>query len=76
MRSVEPKLNKLITASLDPEKLLFMLLHTAEFEFKLKQLLTQMIAARADKWAECKKDASERMSELAEYFSGVDGQTV
>ena len=52
-------------------QLLFMLMHTAEFEYKLKQLLKQLLVDRSSKWDACKKEASERMSELSEYFSGA-----
>ena len=67
---VDPKLNKLITQQLDPEKLLFMLMHTAEFEHKLKELLNTLLNKREERWDSCKEDASGRMSELSEYFSG------
>jgi WASH complex subunit strumpellin len=67
---VDAKLNKIITAQLDPEKLLFMLMHTAEFEYKLNVLLTELIDKREERWDVCRKDASGRMTELSEYFSG------
>lgn len=67
---VDPKLNKIITAQLDPEKLLFMLMHTAEFEYKLKERLNKLLDEREVRWDKCKEDAGSRMSELSEYFSG------
>lgn len=67
---VDPKLNKIVAAQLDPEKLLVMLMHTAEFEYKLHELLKDLIDNREARWDLCRKDASGRMVELSEYFSG------
>ena len=67
---VDPKLNKLITAQLDPEKLLFMLMHTAEFEYKLTTLLKGLLDKRQERWDKAREEASGRMTELSEYFSG------
>uniref|UniRef100_A0A3B3T2B3 WASH complex subunit 5 n=1 Tax=Paramormyrops kingsleyae TaxID=1676925 RepID=A0A3B3T2B3_9TELE len=53
-------------------KILFqLLLDTAQFEFILKEMFKQMLAEKQVKWESYKKEGSERMTELAEVFSGV-----
>uniref|UniRef100_A0AAY4BZL7 WASH complex subunit 5 n=1 Tax=Denticeps clupeoides TaxID=299321 RepID=A0AAY4BZL7_9TELE len=53
-------------------KILFqLLLDTAQFEFVLKEMFKQMLVEKQLKWESYKKEGSERMTELAEVFSGV-----
>uniref|UniRef100_A0A8C4I8L5 WASH complex subunit 5 n=1 Tax=Dicentrarchus labrax TaxID=13489 RepID=A0A8C4I8L5_DICLA len=53
-------------------KILFqLLLDTAQFEFTLKEMFKQMLSEKQIKWESYKKEGSERMTELAEVFSGV-----
>ncbi|KAM3928299.1 WASH complex subunit 5 [Leptodactylus fuscus] len=53
-------------------KVLFqLLLDTAQFEFLLKEMFKQMLSEKQTKWENYKKEGSERMTELADVFSGV-----
>nr|DBA23989.1 TPA: hypothetical protein GDO54_011699 [Pyxicephalus adspersus] len=53
-------------------KVLFqLLLDTAQFEFILKEMFKQMLSEKQAKWENYKKEGSERMTELADVFSGV-----
>ncbi|KAK9513426.1 hypothetical protein VZT92_026962 [Zoarces viviparus] len=53
-------------------KILFqLLLDTAQFEFTLKEMFKQMLSEKQMKWESFQKEGSERMTELAEVFSGV-----
>ncbi|XP_052274369.1 WASH complex subunit 5-like isoform X2 [Dreissena polymorpha] len=48
-----------------------LLLNTAQFEFKLKELFKQMLADKQMKWEAYKKEGSERIQELSDVFSGT-----
>ncbi len=52
----------------DAEKLLMLLLLTAQFEFTLKSIFEALLAAKKNKWEKCRKEAEERMKELGDYF--------
>uniref|UniRef100_A0A8C5DMP7 WASH complex subunit 5 n=1 Tax=Gouania willdenowi TaxID=441366 RepID=A0A8C5DMP7_GOUWI len=54
-----------------PKILFQLLLDTAQFEFTLKEMFKQMLSEKQIKWESYKKEGSERMTELAEVFSGV-----
>uniref|UniRef100_A0AAQ5ZQU8 WASH complex subunit 5 n=1 Tax=Amphiprion ocellaris TaxID=80972 RepID=A0AAQ5ZQU8_AMPOC len=55
----------------NPKILFQLLLDTAQFEFTLKEMFKQMLTEKQIKWESYKKEGSERMTELAEVFSGV-----
>uniref|UniRef100_A0A8D0D6N4 WASH complex subunit 5 n=1 Tax=Sander lucioperca TaxID=283035 RepID=A0A8D0D6N4_SANLU len=55
----------------NPKILFQLLLDTAQFEFTLKEMFKQMLSEKQIKWESFKKEGSERMTELAEVFSGV-----
>uniref|UniRef100_A0A3P9P9R4 WASH complex subunit 5 n=1 Tax=Poecilia reticulata TaxID=8081 RepID=A0A3P9P9R4_POERE len=55
----------------NPRILFQLLLDTAQFEFTLKEMFKQMLSEKQIKWESYKKEGSERMTELAEVFSGV-----
>uniref|UniRef100_A0A8C9SLQ9 WASH complex subunit 5 n=1 Tax=Scleropages formosus TaxID=113540 RepID=A0A8C9SLQ9_SCLFO len=55
----------------NPKILFQLLLDTAQFEFILKEMFKQMLSEKQIKWENYKKEGSERMTELAEVFSGV-----
>uniref|UniRef100_A0A673CVP6 WASH complex subunit 5 n=1 Tax=Sphaeramia orbicularis TaxID=375764 RepID=A0A673CVP6_9TELE len=55
----------------NPRMLFQLLLDTAQFEFTLKEMFKQMLTEKQIKWESYKKEGSERMTELAEVFSGV-----
>lgn len=54
-----------------PKILFQLLLDTAQFEFVLKEMFKQMLSEKQLKWENYKEEGSERMTELAEVFSGV-----
>lgn len=64
------KLRQVVLADTDPEQILLLLLNTAQFEFVLKNMFTGLLEQKESKWQDCKKVAKERITELAEYFSG------
>uniref|UniRef100_A0A8B9L1E7 WASH complex subunit 5 n=1 Tax=Astyanax mexicanus TaxID=7994 RepID=A0A8B9L1E7_ASTMX len=55
----------------NPKILFQLLLDTAQFEFILKEMFKQMLTEKQLKWESYKKEGSERMTELADVFSGV-----
>ncbi|EHB02010.1 Strumpellin [Heterocephalus glaber] len=55
----------------NPRILFQLLLDTAQFEFILKEMFKQMLSEKQAKWEYYKKEGSERMTELADVFSGV-----
>uniref|UniRef100_A0A8C9L8P7 WASH complex subunit 5 n=1 Tax=Pavo cristatus TaxID=9049 RepID=A0A8C9L8P7_PAVCR len=55
----------------NPRVLFQLLLDTAQFEFILKEMFKQMLSEKQAKWENYKKEGSERMTELADVFSGV-----
>uniref|UniRef100_A0A8C9J7N4 WASH complex subunit 5 n=1 Tax=Panthera tigris altaica TaxID=74533 RepID=A0A8C9J7N4_PANTA len=55
----------------NPKVLFQLLLDTAQFEFILKEMFKQMLSEKQAKWEHYKKEGSERMTELADVFSGV-----
>ncbi|XP_037022639.2 WASH complex subunit 5 isoform X1 [Artibeus jamaicensis] len=55
----------------NPKVLFQLLLDTAQFEFLLKEMFKQMLSEKQAKWEHYKKEGSERMTELADVFSGV-----
>ncbi|KAM5315755.1 WASH complex subunit 5 isoform 1-T1 [Glossophaga mutica] len=55
----------------NPKILFQLLLDTAQFEFILKEMFKQMLSEKQAKWEHYKKEGSERMTELADVFSGV-----
>uniref|UniRef100_A0A1B6MUI7 WASH complex subunit strumpellin n=2 Tax=Graphocephala atropunctata TaxID=36148 RepID=A0A1B6MUI7_9HEMI len=48
-----------------------LLLNTAELELKVKDLFKTLLTEREEKWGKCRREAEERMAELAEVFSGT-----
>lgn len=64
--------DQILTDSRYNPKILFqLLLDTAQFEFILKEMFKQMLAEKQAKWEHYKEEGSERMTELADVFSGV-----
>eukprot|EP00457_Paulinella_chromatophora_P000683 gb/GEZN01000683.1/.p1 GENE.gb/GEZN01000683.1/~~gb/GEZN01000683.1/.p1 ORF type:complete len:1160 (+),score=147.68 gb/GEZN01000683.1/:150-3629(+) len=68
--TVQEKLRQQIQQSVDNTLLIRLLMNTAQYEFKLKGMLTRLLESKADRWNECKAEASSHMLELSEYFSG------
>jgi WASH complex subunit strumpellin len=69
-RSSARKIKELMNEGISQEKILILLLNTAQFEFVLKNAFQQILDAKQKKWEDCKKESAERITELAKYFSG------
>ncbi|XP_053393927.1 WASH complex subunit 5-like isoform X1 [Mercenaria mercenaria] len=48
-----------------------LLLNTAQFEFRLKEMFKQMLEEKKNKWEVYKKEGTERIQELSDVFSGT-----
>ena len=55
--------------------LLKLLLNTAQFDFKIKQMFQRLLANQGSRWSRCRDESSGRMRELSEYFSGEKALT-
>jgi WASH complex subunit strumpellin len=55
----------------DPLQVFQLLLNTAEFELKVKETYKQLLNDKQEKWQHYKKESFERITELAEVFSGT-----
>lgn len=65
-------LREMVTASgYDPKAVFELLLNTAQFELKLKEMFKQMLAQKQSQWEKHKTEGVERMDELSEVFSGT-----
>lgn len=64
------RLRELVQTGLDPERLLLLLLKTAQFEFVLRRQFEALLATKQERWDRARNEAAERMKELADYFSG------
>ncbi|GIY78616.1 WASH complex subunit 5, partial [Caerostris extrusa] len=54
-----------------PLQVFQLLLYTAQFELKLKELFKQLLSEKQEKWTKYKLESIERMSELGDVFSGT-----
>ncbi|KAI0224187.1 hypothetical protein LSAT2_024791 [Lamellibrachia satsuma] len=55
----------------NPELIFKLLLNTAQFELKLKEMFRKMLDEKREKWEKHKTEGAERMQELADVFSGT-----
>ncbi|KJE94402.1 strumpellin, variant [Capsaspora owczarzaki ATCC 30864] len=60
-----------LAAGFNHRDLFQLLLNTSQFEFVLKQLFSELLERKQAKWQACQKEAAERMTELADVFSGT-----
>lgn len=75
-RTAHRRFNEAINRSVvPPERLLSLLLSTAQLEFKLKGMFAELLAVKEQRWSEGKKVVSEMMVELSQYFSGEQALT-
>lgn len=70
-----PKVKQIIAKGYDKDKLLVMLLKTAQYEFTLRKLYQELLDSKEERWDACKKEGCERMRDLADYFSGEKALT-
>lgn len=71
----DKKFKSIISQDIDYDKILLLLLNTAQFEFVLKNHIQSLLNGKQTKWETLKKECSERMNELGEYFSGEKALT-
>ncbi|CAF0980049.1 unnamed protein product [Rotaria sordida] len=55
----------------DPSQVFKLLLNTAQFEFNLKEIVSLLLVEKHDRWIANRKEAVERLIELADVFSGT-----
>ncbi|CAF1162609.1 unnamed protein product [Didymodactylos carnosus] len=58
-------------AHYNPAEVFQLLLNTAQFEFNLKEIVSQLLVEKYDRWNANKREAIERLLELADVFSGA-----
>jgi len=68
--SQEKKIRQIVLQDLNPDKILGLLLNTAQYEFILKTLFNKLLQSKQSRWETLRKECSDRMIELGEYFSG------
>jgi WASH complex subunit strumpellin len=64
------KLRDTVCASLQPDRILLLLLHTAQLEFRVTELYKMLLGAKEERWARARLECAQRVSELAHFFSG------
>jgi len=64
------KLRDIVIASLDPNRILLLLLHTAQLEFRMGELYKQLLTNKAERWTKARSECAQRVTELAHLFSG------
>eukprot|EP01116_Phalansterium_solitarium_P008575 TRINITY_DN22505_c0_g1_i1.p1 TRINITY_DN22505_c0_g1~~TRINITY_DN22505_c0_g1_i1.p1 ORF type:complete len:1148 (-),score=576.86 TRINITY_DN22505_c0_g1_i1:152-3595(-) len=65
-----PKVRQVCVQEVSAEKLLVLLLDTAQYEFVLKNCFQAILNAKKQRWEQHRAECAERMKELGEYFSG------
>ncbi|KAE8748690.1 hypothetical protein FOCC_FOCC004493 [Frankliniella occidentalis] len=61
----------ILDAKYEPLQVFELLLNTAQFELKFKELFKKLLSEKSNRWNSDKREAVERMQELAEVFSGT-----
>mmetsp|Transcript_25594 Transcript_25594/g.52071 ORF Transcript_25594/g.52071 Transcript_25594/m.52071 type:complete len:1147 (+) Transcript_25594:262-3702(+) len=69
------KLRDVMSAGLPPEKILLLLLHTAQLEFKLGEHLKGLLESKGERWAKAQRECAQSMTELSHFFSGEHALT-
>lgn len=54
-----------------PLQVFQLLLYTAQFELKIKEMFKQLLNEKHEKWMNYQKEGTERMTELTDVFSGT-----
>ena len=52
------------------ERIVTLLLNTAQLEYKLKTILNGIMDTKESRWNECRTSVAERLNELSNYFTG------
>lgn len=71
----DKKLNLIVNQDISADKILVLILNTAQFEFVLGNHFKALLAAKQVRWEAHKKECSERMNEMGEYFTGEKALT-
>ena len=64
------KIKQVISVGLEPDRILILLLNTSQFEFVLKNMFKKLLESKEQRWTDFKTQATQHVTELAEYFSG------
>lgn len=75
-RSSNPIMSKILDKSeVTQDFFLNLILFTSQLEFRLKDLLEELLDARWDDWDDGREASGERLLELSEYFTGEKALT-
>ena len=61
---------ELVVKSVSVQELMRLMMHTAQFEYVLKEQLKALLDGKQAVWDECKMETKERLLELSQYYSG------
>ncbi|EKX49139.1 hypothetical protein GUITHDRAFT_85883 [Guillardia theta CCMP2712] len=64
------KLRDVISAGPNPEKILLLLMRTAQLEFKVGDLYKALLEGKETRWKKAKEECEDRLRELSHFFSG------
>lgn len=73
--SRQKKLREMVLTGHSDGALVSLILNTSQLEFRLKNMFNELLQQKKDSWVNNRKEASERMIELSEYFSGEKALT-
>jgi WASH complex subunit strumpellin len=60
----------IIINGISTERIVTLLLNTAQLEYKLKTVLNGILNTKEQRWNECRSSVVERLTELSKYFTG------
>lgn len=66
---------ELIQSQLSAEHVMDLLLTTAQLEYQVKNMFTELLDSKQAKWDECKQQCTGRLMEMSEYFTGEKALT-
>jgi len=59
------QMREILGKGIDQEKVLLLLINTAQFEFVLKNAFQNFLDKKQEKWEECRKESGERIQEMS-----------
>ena len=62
--------DQIMAQGFNPKAVFSLLLNAAQYEFVLKNMFTQMLDEKQEKWDALRHEGSDRMSELSDVFGG------
>ena len=63
-------IRELIVRACPTAELIQLCMHTAQFEWQLKEQMKQLLDQKQSVWDECKRETKDRLVELSTYYSG------